>query len=266
MKRRLLLSVAIIIVSVAANAQCYYMPSNSGSNDSVTYLFTGGSFQSYGCAPIDPTYWISGNGMTCTMNFTTPEDNPTFRVWGMNTDDYATVHVNGIYYPLTATSAAYDAKVVCGISPGPDGVMFSNGQLVGANNNSQGNYSYQDIQIFSNNVSTLTVTGTAGLGWGFAGVSINCPLITGINNISNNIQASVFPNPLVGNGTLTLHKNVSGARLEIFNQFGQLVRSTDNISGKNIKLSRNNLPPGFYFLRLSQQHQVVAVSKLIIAD
>ncbi|MCW5919150.1 MAG: hypothetical protein KIS71_05165, partial [Bacteroidetes bacterium] len=72
MKRRLLLSVAIIIVSVAANAQCYYMPSNSGSNDSVTYLFTGGSFQSYGCAPIDPTYWISGNGMTCTMNFTTP--------------------------------------------------------------------------------------------------------------------------------------------------------------------------------------------------
>ena len=50
------------------------------------------------------------------------------------------------------------------------------------------------------------------------------------------------------------------------NQLRQLAQAIENISGKNIKLSRNNLPPGFYFLRLSQQHQVVAVSKLIIAD
>ena len=88
MKTPLLL--IILLFSLKNYSQCTNVPSNSTSSN-LTYTFVGGSFQSYGCAPIDPTYWMTGNGNSVTVTFTTPQDYPRFRVWGMNTDDVASV-------------------------------------------------------------------------------------------------------------------------------------------------------------------------------
>ena len=93
----------------------------------------------------------------------------------MNYDDMASIKVNGIDFPLNLSSASYDTKVVCGISPGPDGIIFKEGILVGADNTTGGNYSYQNVQLNTTNVSSITITGISGAGWGFVGVSVNCP-------------------------------------------------------------------------------------------
>ncbi|MBK8339832.1 MAG: hypothetical protein IPK99_07455 [Flavobacteriales bacterium] len=108
------------LFSLAATAQepCHFIRADSPNTDTVVFTFSGGAFASFGCTPIDPTYWMSGSGMTITATFAQTVDFPAFRVWGMNDDDVASVAVNGVSYPLTAQSAHYDPKVVCGQSPG----------------------------------------------------------------------------------------------------------------------------------------------------
>jgi Secretion system C-terminal sorting domain len=186
------LSCSVVLVAFVASAQCGYVPSSATNNDSVSYTFVGGSLQSYGCAPIDPTYWMSGNGMSITANFTYPTDQPTFRVWGMNNDDVASVLVNGTAFNLDPTSATIDPKVVCGDSPGPDGVSFSGGNITGS---SSANYSYQDVHLDATGVTSLTVNSLSGAGWGFAGVLLDCS--TGVSD-QRSIRFILFPNPSIG--------------------------------------------------------------------
>jgi hypothetical protein len=158
----------------APNVACTHVPSTSPSQQVLSFTFMGGAFQSFGCAPIDPTYWMSGSGMSVTVTFAQPQARPSIRVWGMNTDDTASVAVNGTTYALNASSASLTAKVVCGVSPGPDGVAFTNGMLAGANTPAQGNYSYQDITVEQTGVTSIHVAGLTGAGWGFAGASVGC--------------------------------------------------------------------------------------------
>jgi len=173
----LLFFLTTVFLRNPAFAQCHFIPSTTSAVDTVVYTFAGGNFASYGCAPIDPTYWLSGNGMSVTCTFVTPQDYPAIRVWGMNDDDSAEVMVNSVSYFLDTTgSASYAPKVVCGISPGPDGIIFVNGKIVGANSNGLGNYSYSDVTINMTNVSVIQVSGVNGAGWGFAGVVLDCEM------------------------------------------------------------------------------------------
>ena len=158
----------------AASVACTHVPATSSSQQVLAYTFASGSFQSFGCAPIDPTYWLSGSGMSVTVMFAAPQARPSIRVWGMNTDDTASVAVNGTAYSLNASSASLAPKVGCGLSPGPDGVAFINGMLAGANTPAQGNFSYQDVTVAQTGVVSIQVTGLTGAGWGFAGASVGC--------------------------------------------------------------------------------------------
>lgn len=173
--------------------------------DSLVYTFSGGNFASYGCAPIDPTYWMNFSGDYVTVTFVTPQNYPAFRVWGMNDDDSASVTVNSVGYPMNSGTAYYDPKVVCGLSPGPDGVIFANGKIVGANSNALGNYSYNDVHLMATNVTSFTVSGISGAGWGFAGVVMHCPSSLSVTTTNTNppcnggCNAVAIANP--GNGT-----------------------------------------------------------------
>lgn len=263
---RLSACILAFLTSGLLSAQCYYVPANTTNYDTVTYGFTGGSFQSYGCAPIDPTRWISGSGMSVTMTFTNPEDYPMIRVWGMNDDDVASVTVNGNAYTLNYTTATYLPKVVCGLSPGPDGVYFIGGNLVGSNTNSQGNYSYSDVMLLTTGVNTITVSGLAGAGWGFAGVSVNCQEITTSTTTSTTTTFSIFPNPatsqkniqivfneILNRGTLTI-SDISGRTLHVF----------ENLSGRSFEFSAGDLSRGLYFITLkngqSSHSSLLAIS------
>lgn len=163
---------AAIDAAAVACTERVYVPTTGAPPPGMTFTFVGGSTASFGCAPIDPTYWMSGAGMSVTVSFATPQPDPAIRVWGMNTDDTAQIEVDGAVFPLTATSATLAPKVVCGQSPGPDGVEFvDGGKLAGANTPSEGNYSYQDVTLHGT-ISTIRVTGLTGAGWGFVGASV----------------------------------------------------------------------------------------------
>jgi len=263
MKTKLFLTIVSAFIGFTANSQCHYIPSTSTATDTLSYSFSGGSFQSFGCAPIDPTYWLSGNGNSVTVTFVNPESYPSFRVWGVNNDDTASVDINSVSYPLNASSASYDTKVVCGSSPGPNGIIFSGGKLTGP---SLANYSYQNVQLNATNVTTITVNGLSGAGWGFAGVSVNCPL-TGIGSLNTNRhQFTIFPNPLSIETTLQTDNLLRNATLTVDNCFGQTVKQIKNISGQTVVLSRDNLPSGLYFVRLTENNKTLAVDKLVITD
>lgn len=266
MKATLYFSLLMATIGLAANAQCNYIPSTSTATDTLSYSFSGGSFQSWGCAPLDPTYWLSGSGNTATITFVNPESFPSFRVWGMNDDDAASVSVNGVSYPLNSSTASYDAKVVCGLSPGPDGIAFSGGNIVGVNNNTLGNYSYQNVQLITSNVTTITITGVSGAGWGFAGASVNCPL-TDISKLNTNSkQLYIYPNPFNAFATLQLNATVTDADISIHNLYGQRLKTIRNFSGTTVNLYRDNLPNGLYFIEVINNNGIIRTAGFVIRD
>jgi hypothetical protein len=267
MKKILLLSFAFLF-SCYCKAQCHFIPSTSTATDTVEYTFSGGIFASYGCAPIDPTYWLNGYGDSAIATFVNPQNYPSVRVWGMNDDDSATIDVNGTSYPLTSLTARYSPKVVCGVSPGPDGIIFAAGKIVGANSNSAGNYSYQDVQLLTVNVSTIKITGISGAGWGFAGVLVNCPFKqTGTNRQNDEaLQADVYPNPFSANFTIRFNKEVSDKTdLTIFTIDGRKVFEQSFSAGSKemiINAGQENLPAGFYLLNI-QTGNMLSMQKVV---
>ena len=259
----LLMATCLFLVSSHARAQtqCYYIPSTSQSTDTLSYSFVGGSFESFGCAPIDPTFWLEGSGISVTVTFVDPQLYPTFRVWGMNDDDTASVSVQGVHYPLTASTASYAPKVVCGVSPGPDGILFSGGNIVGANTNPESNYSYQDVQLHTTNVSTFTVAGISGDGWGFAGVLVNCPLMTGIDELEEGLPSHYFlgqnyPNPFNPSTTIEYALPTAGfVTLKIYDMLGEevatLVEAEKPAGQYKAEWQAQTRPSGVYFYRLA---------------
>lgn len=226
----LFLFIGLLTTPANLQGQCTFFPASAGSSPPVTFSFSGGFFASFGCAPIDPTYWVAGNGPSCTLNFSTPQASPIIRVWGMNTDDVASVAVNGLAYPLNASSATELPKVVCGLSPGPLGVVFSAGNFAGGNTPAQGNYSYSDIVLNTSNVSSIRIDALSGAGWGIAGVSINCVLDLDAPSASSAEQSkpqqqdfAFWPNPVKNELNIRFDEAFQPRILRIYDALGKEV-------------------------------------------
>lgn len=169
--------IILLLVFGVADGKETYVRCDESASEVLTYTYAGGSFVSYGCTGQDPTYFVTGgNNKSITVNFTAPQTNPSFRVWGLNDDDSVAVMANEEPFALHPQSASYDNKVICKTvsqDPGPDGVVFTSGLLVGAISNDIGNYSYQNITLFKDDISSITIVGLSGRGWGFAGITIS---------------------------------------------------------------------------------------------
>ncbi len=246
MKPKLLILI-VLFLHFESYSQCTNIPATTTSGN-LTYTFLGGSFQSYGCAPIDPTYWMAGSTCSVTVNFTTPQSYPKFRVWGMNTDDTASVMVNGVSYPLNTTSAGYEPKVVCGISPGPDGVLFSNGNLVGANSNVAGNYSYNDIQLKTTGVNSFKITGITGAGWGFASIVIMCPLENNEYDWNSNVSIYASLNKVY----IDVSEELIGASVVIYDLLGKEIKKFKINELNTIQ----NTDKGIYLIKFENENTV----------
>lgn len=235
----LILSELLFAVTVSLSGQCLLVQPGGPVVGGVSFTFNGGGMQSFGCAPIDPTYWMSGSSMSITTTITTPADVPGIRVWGMNTDDIASVVVNGAAYPLNASAAYFLPKVVCGLSPGPDGVAFVGGNITGANTPVEGNFSYQDVFLNTTSVTSIVVSGLAGAGWGFDGVLLNCATTVPEQALGPN---ALFPNPANERIYLPMY-NSGPVDVSVMNDLGQVVmqeRTTDGM------IMIDALPSGAY--------------------
>ena len=116
--------------------------------------------------------------------------------------------------------------------------------------------SFLSLVCFNQNGITLYPDATA-----------NCDLVLSINsNDPNSNQIRIFPNPFRTETTLQTDKNFKNATLTVYNLYGQEVKQIKNISGQTVTLTRDNLPSGLYFIRLTQDNKILATDKLVITD
>jgi hypothetical protein len=203
---------------------------------------------------------MSGGGDSAKITFVNPQSYPSLRVWGMNTDDSANVLVNGTAYYLDSQSASYDEKVICNVigSPGSEGIEFISGSVVGVNGGALANYSYQNIIINEENVNTLTITGIAGAGWGFGGVTIN-NTIASINQLQQeNSLIEVYPNPSNDKLYIRIPPLNSIYELEVISQLGITVSYKTNIPKDIVELDISNLSKGSYIILLRSKDNTIS--------
>ncbi|MCF8411426.1 MAG: T9SS type A sorting domain-containing protein, partial [Crocinitomicaceae bacterium] len=77
---------------------------------------------------------------------------------------------------------------------------------------------------------------------------------------------SIFPNPFISSTTIQTIGNLKNASLTIYNSNGQTLKQIKNISEQTVSLTRDNLPSGFYYIRLTEENKIIALEKLIITD
>jgi hypothetical protein len=98
----------------------------------------------------------------------------------------------------------------------------------------------------------------------------NACIQAGKNNVSSNEnsdkQMTIYPNPFISSTKIQTMSNLKNATLTIYNSYGKALKQMKNISGQNISLTRENLPSGIYFIRLTDENKIIAVDKLIISD
>ena len=90
--------------------------------------------------------------------------------------------------------------------------------------------------------------------------------ITAVSETYPENRVSLFPNPFSVETTLKTETLIQNATLTIFDASGQEKTEMVNISGKEVKIQRNGLEPGVYFIRLVQDNKIIAIKPVIVAD
>ena len=54
--------------------------------------------------------------------------------------------------------------------------------------------------------------------------------------------------------------------MTIYNTIGKVMKEIKNISGQEIRIQRDNLPVGVYFIRLEEANQFITQDKVIITN
>jgi len=86
-------------------------------------------------------------------------------------------------------------------------------------------------------------------------------LITSINQINQNNNFEVFPNP--ANGFVTIKGSIAHFKLELYDILGKTVQS-QTTSTNNIKINLSEFEQGIYFYVISNENNVVQTGKLIV--
>ncbi len=89
-------------------------------------------------------------------------------------------------------------------------------------------------------------------------VPINVSACTGINELDNNKQLSIYPNPNNGEFIINAEKEMT---LSLVNELGQVVKKLDVNSKNNYQVSVSNLPNGIYFVVGEGLNKKIVVSK-----
>jgi len=90
-------------------------------------------------------------------------------------------------------------------------------------------------------------------------------IILGTHDLTKS-DVKILPNPLSSDAILKTNSSLQDAILTFYNTLGQVMRTLMNISGKEIKIYRDNLPAGIYFLQLTQDNKLISREKIIITN
>ena len=101
----------------------------------------------------------------------------------------------------------------------------------------------------------------------YDGTSQNFTIVpaTGIGDSRNLIQINMYPNPLIDYTSIAFDNSMHLKHsLTIYNTQGRIVRSINNITSGIVKVERENLTAGLYFIQLRDENEIRAVGKLAI--
>ena len=94
---------------------------------------------------------------------------------------------------------------------------------------------------------------------------INCDSINGINNLVNNFNFKLYPNPTNQFATLEFsNPTKQNCSLTLYDLRGQIVRTIKNITTDKVEIERQSLASGLYFFQLRTDRQIIATGKLTI--
>ena len=86
----------------------------------------------------------------------------------------------------------------------------------------------------------------------------------GVQEINNNLNLSLFPNPFSNSSTLQLSSPVINATLTIYDMLGKKIQQMKNLNGKEIIIQRESMKAGMYFFRIEDKSGVVGKGKMIV--
>jgi hypothetical protein len=114
-------------------------------------------------------------------------------------------------------------------------------------------------------VQSLAINGSticAGTLW--SGMWIRPLLeVTGIEEITEQFPAKIFPNPFSSLTTIAFTKEQKNATIKITDMFGKEMK-TIHFSGKQISIERENLPAGVYLIQLLGEDEKNSYSKIVV--
>ncbi|HTL80320.1 MAG TPA: T9SS type A sorting domain-containing protein [Bacteroidia bacterium] len=94
-----------------------------------------------------------------------------------------------------------------------------------------------------------------------------CPLVNGVHEIPlQKNQVTIYPDPFAAQATLQMKEDLHNASVSIYNSYGEEVKQMTQVKGKDILITRDQLPCGLYIVRVTENGHVVAVQKVMISD
>ncbi|MBK6984611.1 MAG: T9SS type A sorting domain-containing protein [Bacteroidetes bacterium] len=96
-------------------------------------------------------------------------------------------------------------------------------------------------------------------------ISVTPDLSTGINNYSNSNNIKVYPNPINDYATLNfsnLNKKIHA--LIIYDIFGKVIRTINNITSEKVIIEKDTLVNGLYYYVLKSDNEVISNGTLMI--
>ncbi len=88
--------------------------------------------------------------------------------------------------------------------------------------------------------------------------------------ISEEAEKSVYPtpspNPFSNHTTIVFEKELSDAKLTVFNCFGQEAKVMYHLKGYNIRIDRENLKAGIYFYLIADKSSTAVSGKLVVIE
>ena len=106
------------------------------------------------------------------------------------------------------------------------------------------------------------------LKYGYNGQPCDGPIDGRLANLSNETQTDFYPNPFYSEAVLSINNDnlVSNASLYIYDMTGKVMRYQNNINTNTIIIKREDLTPGIYFYKLSDDRHILSSGKFMIVD
>ncbi len=109
--------------------------------------------------------------------------------------------------------------------------------------------------------------GTAPASRKWNGVINYCSsLILGVNQLSVNMNTSVFPNPASSEVNVTIASNITlnNATVKMVDMSGRLISKTENVNNNNILLNTSDIKSGIYMLQVENNGSLIVNKKVSI--